>query len=269
VPAGLGRPVRERRHPPGPHRRPGLRRSQAGRDRLPVPRLTPPPAPPPPAQPAFHFRRIPANERRLRGPTPPHPTGVPFPQDPGKRTPVGWLRLRGLAGGRPGLRSSPDGGTGRTQRQGRARGRRDRGRRAEQGRRRLRPFAGPVAAAQKPSATTTAAPAGRAGSAAAPALLPTPACDPATGRLAVPSRFAPPCVPSVASNGGATWPGVTAETITVAVYLDRGDVAARALSAAAGNRDTADEVAATYRSYAEYFEHHYQTWGRRVRLEFG
>ncbi|HYT40345.1 MAG TPA: hypothetical protein VEN99_12575, partial [Acidimicrobiia bacterium] len=112
-----------------------------------------------------------------------------------------------------------------------------------------------------------AVPGGRAGT-APPPLLPSPACDPATGRLAVPTRFAPPCVPSVASNGGATWPGVTAETITVAVYLDQGDVASRTLAAASGNRDTADEVAATYRSYTDYFEHHYQTWGRRVRLAF-
>ena len=107
-----------------------------------------------------------------------------------------------------------------------------------------------------------------AAAAAPPALLPSPVCDTATGRLAVPSRFAPPCVASVTSNGGATWAGVTAETVTVAVYLGRGDVAAQALAAAAGNRDTADEVAATYRSYVDYFERHYQTWGRRVRLVF-
>ncbi len=112
---------------------------------------------------------------------------------------------------------------------------------------------------------------GRAAAAAGaggPALLPSPACDAATGRLAVPSRFAPPCVASVAANDGATWPGVTAETITVAVYLARGDVASQALAAAAGNRDSPDEVAATYRSYTDFFERHYQTWGRRVQLVF-
>jgi hypothetical protein len=108
----------------------------------------------------------------------------------------------------------------------------------------------------------------RAAEAAVPALLPTPGCDPATGRLAVPSRFAPPCVPGVAANGGATWPGVTAEAVTVAVYLERGDVASAALAAAAGDRDSTEEIAATYRSYVDYFEHHYQTWGRRVRPVF-
>ena len=124
--------------------------------------------------------------------------------------------------------------------------------------------------APRPSATAaTAAPGRRAAAAATgPVLLPSPVCDAATGRLAVPSRFAPPCVEPVASNSGATWPGVTGETITVAVYLSRGDVASQALAAAAGNRDSADEVAATFRSYTDYFEQHYQTWGRRLRLVF-
>jgi hypothetical protein len=75
-------------------------------------------------------------------------------------------------------------------------------------------------------------------------------------------------VASVVSNGGATWPGVTATTITVAVYLTKGSVSSQALATAAGNRDTADEIAATYRSYTDYFERHYQTWGRRLRLVF-
>ena len=129
---------------------------------------------------------------------------------------------------------------------------------------------GRVSGAPGPAVTaTTAAPGrGAAAAAAGPALLPSPACDAATGRLAVPSRFAPPCVASVAANSGATWPGVTGETITVAVYLSRGDVASQALAAAAGNRDSADEVAATFRSYTDFFEHHYQTWGRRLRLVF-
>lgn len=123
--------------------------------------------------------------------------------------------------------------------------------------------------APRPSVSTTATTGRMAAAAGGPAVLPPgPACDAATGRLAVPSRFAPPCVASVAANGGASWAGVTAETITVAVYLSQGDVATQALAAAAGNRDSAEEVAATYRAYTDYFERHYQTWGRRVRLVF-
>jgi hypothetical protein len=57
-------------------------------------------------------------------------------------------------------------------------------------------------------------------------------CDTARGRLAIPSVYAPPCVPvwkgakpwvdqggrTVKTNGGETAPGVTADTITVAYY---------------------------------------------------
>jgi hypothetical protein len=105
--------------------------------------------------------------------------------------------------------------------------------------------------------------------AAAPtALLPGPECDPVTGRIKVPTRFAPPCVPSAPANGGLTYQGVTAEAITVAVYLNRFDPAARALLTAAGFNDTDEDLKATYRSYLDYFEHHYQTWGRKVKLVF-
>ena len=128
------------------------------------------------------------------------------------------------------------------------------------------PDGGRVAAGSRSSGPTPTT--RRAAAATAPALLPSPACDPVTGRLAVPSRFAPPCVASAASNGGATWAGVTPTTVTVAVYLARGSVASQALAAAAGNRDTPDEVSATYRSFTDYFEQHYQTWGRRLRLVF-
>lgn len=115
--------------------------------------------------------------------------------------------------------------------------------------------------------TTTSGPASSGASTPA-TLLPDRRCDPLTGRLAVPTRYAPPCVPSVTSNGGATYPGVTAETITVAVYLNRLDPAAQTLLTAAGFGDSDTDIKATYRSYVDYFEHHYQTWGRRVRLIF-
>ncbi|MFN8018772.1 MAG: hypothetical protein U0P45_11690 [Acidimicrobiales bacterium] len=59
-----------------------------------------------------------------------------------------------------------------------------------------------------------------------------PHCDPSTGRIAIPSVYAAPCVPrwkgakpwvsqggtTFTSNGGETAPGVTDDTITVALY---------------------------------------------------
>jgi hypothetical protein len=103
---------------------------------------------------------------------------------------------------------------------------------------------------------------------AAAGLPPAAACDPATGRIKVPTRFAPPCVPPVTANGGATYQGVTGDTITVAVYLTRLDPAAQALLQAAGFNDSEEDVKATTRAYVDYFEHHYQTWGRKVKLVF-
>lgn len=121
---------------------------------------------------------------------------------------------------------------------------------------------------QAGGATTTSLIPGAAAAQAATALLPGPECDPATGRIKVPTRFAPPCVASVPANGGATYQGVTGETITVAVYVNRLDPTAQALLQAAGFNDSEEDVKATYRAYADYFEHHYQTWGRKVKLVF-
>jgi hypothetical protein len=125
------------------------------------------------------------------------------------------------------------------------------------------------AGAERGAATTTTSARLAAGAGeGAQALLPSPECDPATGRIKVPTKYAPPCVPSVAANGGATYPGVTADSITVAVYLNRLDPAARALLTAAGFSDTDDDIKASYRSFVEYFERNYQTWGRKVKLVF-
>src|SRR3954453_17490795 len=44
-------------------------------------------------------------------------------------------------------------------------------------------------------------------------------CDQSTGKLAMPYFFAPECFANVADNGGATAKGVTADAITVVVYL--------------------------------------------------
>jgi hypothetical protein len=94
-----------------------------------------------------------------------------------------------------------------------------------------------------------------------------PNCDPATGRIKVPSVYAPPCVaPPTAGNGGATWTGVTKNTIVVAVYQGAPDLLAQATLAAGGSSDTSAQTAATLQDYVTFFESHYQTWGRKIRL---
>jgi hypothetical protein len=104
------------------------------------------------------------------------------------------------------------------------------------------------------------------GGQAASALAPD--CDPATGRIKVPTRYAPPCVPGAPDNGGATYQGVTKDSITVAVYINRLNPAAQALLRASGIEDSEENMKATYQAYVQYFEAHYQTWGRKVKLVF-
>src|SRR5262245_20534361 len=55
-------------------------------------------------------------------------------------------------------------------------------------------------------------------------------CDPKTGKVAIPIREAAPCVPAFhGANGGATAPGVSAKTITIAFYVSKPDPATDAL----------------------------------------
>jgi hypothetical protein len=94
-----------------------------------------------------------------------------------------------------------------------------------------------------------------------------PNCDVQRRTVAVPLTYAPPCVePFSGDNGGATSPGVTKDTITVALYQAQPDV----LQEAALNRSGSDEdlatEARTVQQYIDFFEAHYQTYGRHVKL---
>jgi hypothetical protein len=94
-----------------------------------------------------------------------------------------------------------------------------------------------------------------------------PGCDLTTGRLRVPSVYSPPCVPVFhGDNGGTTSPGVTATTITVAVYQAAPDLLQEATLATGASPDLPGQNAQTLRDYVDYFQAHYQTYGRTVRL---
>ena len=85
-----------------------------------------------------------------------------------------------------------------------------------------------------------------------------PNCDPSTGRIKFPSRYAPPCVapwPMGADNGGATSPGVTADTIKLAWYIP-----SDATNPGALKQDILDEV--------NVFNKHFEMWGRHVQVVF-
>jgi len=94
-------------------------------------------------------------------------------------------------------------------------------------------------------------------------------CDTTTGRLKMPYFFAPECYANVADNGGATARGVTADTITVVVYLAPDtDPIIDFITQPIKNEDTADTDQATYEGYTEMFNEYYQTYGRKVELKF-
>lgn len=94
-------------------------------------------------------------------------------------------------------------------------------------------------------------------------------CDQRTGRLAIPSWSSPPCVQRhTGSNPGSTHQGVTEDKIKVAVYLAQDNPAADAILKAAGADDSREEVVQQYRDWAQYYEAHFNTWGRKAELVF-
>lgn len=94
-----------------------------------------------------------------------------------------------------------------------------------------------------------------------------PTCDTTVGRVKLPTIYAPPCVePFTGDNGGATAQGVTADTITVAVYQPAGDDIASSLIKGAGVDDDPAEVAATRQGLIDVFASAAETYGRKVEL---
>jgi hypothetical protein len=94
-------------------------------------------------------------------------------------------------------------------------------------------------------------------------------CDRDTGMVAIPFIFRTECFAEVDDNGGATAPGVTADSIKVVAWLPAEDdpvrgLVLRRLGLTAGN----DDLRRFYEGYVEIFQAHYQTYGRTVELEF-
>lgn len=91
-----------------------------------------------------------------------------------------------------------------------------------------------------------------------------PSCDPATGRVKVPSVYAPPCLaarPEV--KGGATYRGVTADTITVVAYVAADDDLAASLSSTLDSPEAARD---TRNKLLAMMNDTFQTWGRKVKV---
>ena len=95
-----------------------------------------------------------------------------------------------------------------------------------------------------------------------------PKCDVKRGTVAIPLTYAPPCVKPFTGgqNGGATSPGVTADTITVALYQAQPDILENAALARSGSDESLAAEAATVQQYIDFFQEHYETYGRKVKL---
>jgi hypothetical protein len=96
-----------------------------------------------------------------------------------------------------------------------------------------------------------------------------PNCDASTGRIMMPTRFAPPCTQRYEGrNGGNTWQGVTDKEIVLAYYQGQGDAASEAILTAAGANDSDEEVRQQVLDWSKMFESHYNLWGRKIRWVF-
>jgi hypothetical protein len=95
-----------------------------------------------------------------------------------------------------------------------------------------------------------------------------PTCDTTRGTVAVPLWYAPSCVEpwTGGDNGGQTSRGVTRDEIVVAVYQAQPDLLEQTFLERSGSDEALGSELATIQQYVDFFQAHYQTYGRRVRL---
>ena len=67
-------------------------------------------------------------------------------------------------------------------------------------------------------------------------------------------------------NGGATAPGVTKDTITVALYQAQPDLLQQAFFEQTGSDESLANERDTTQEYVDYFSAHYELYGRKVKL---
>jgi hypothetical protein len=106
------------------------------------------------------------------------------------------------------------------------------------------------------------------------AALNGPHCDPATGRVNIPSALSPPCVKpwtKGANNGGKTYRGVTADTIKAVAYLPPNDVQlTTSVGAQTRNRSTGGRglLQDSILDSQEVVDGRYENYGRQIEWSF-
>ncbi len=90
-------------------------------------------------------------------------------------------------------------------------------------------------------------------------------CDTKTGRIKLPSVYAPPCVVAPKGvKGGATFQGVTAKTITIVLYQPADLDLAAVLQA---KLDPQPKIAKTEEAFLDMFQHTFNMWGRKIVIK--
>jgi hypothetical protein len=93
------------------------------------------------------------------------------------------------------------------------------------------------------------------------------ACDTETGRLKMPSVFALPCVPEFeGDNGGATYQGVTEDSIKIVYYAPEQSADMASLLGAMGANDTPEQRTETVQQYSEIYTSLSELYGRELEL---
>ena len=98
-----------------------------------------------------------------------------------------------------------------------------------------------------------------------------PNCDTTTGRVKIPSVYAPPCVqPFTGKNGGATSPGVTDNEIKIVVYTgdpQKDPLLAGQIRAAGASLDI-EPIRQTWQGYIDIYNKMFEMYGRKISTEF-
>ena len=113
--------------------------------------------------------------------------------------------------------------------------------------------------------------AGQAGTAAQTKTIPGNVVGCSGQSLQIPGDpYSPPCETFSGSNGGATWNGVTSNAINISVRLTTDQSFQNALAQLAGAqlRDTNSDNQRTLQALADYFNSHFQFYGRKIVLHF-
>jgi hypothetical protein len=98
-----------------------------------------------------------------------------------------------------------------------------------------------------------------------------PNCDTTTGRVKIPTVYAPPCIqPFTGKNGGATAQGVTGDSIKVIVYVgdpSKDPLLAGQIMAAGASLDT-NQIKDTWRGYFDIYNKMFELYGRKIDVSF-